>query len=686
MTKAARHFPYCFTFQHVVELWQRLRGTHYPENPKTPLKGRSAYFSTDLLIHVVGIGGAVTIITLNFASFWIGKELSGPINQNGVKMLLLQITAKVHELTMQASLSSIVCSYILGLLTSRKPLPLGALIATQNFRQLSFLWSTDFMSMCISKFQGKPSVLAIILVATLLGFSVGPSSATGLIPTLTDWPAARMRFTMDTAPQDLWPVALDFNQSISTSLEELGSADKVSILTNNLFKFWGRGGLNHLPSMIETVSLPGKTSIRSLSARFRGAATWYSPPVTAVTIQSVAVADTLASLYWLWNAFNTPQCRWTQSRQQGSQCTFQDVKSVVTAQQPVVYVKCAWMQNSTGFTFPVIHGEGTPPSSTTSSDRERVTISKPANSSASSIEWTDLTPRNLSTDSVGVLVRPIGTFRPNSVESTMACTISAQWANATAQSSWLQGPYQVTGMPDHFFDPSAVGSLYKGQQVKISPSWAASANPLLDPRTSNITVFDKLFSAGSLHDQDADIHKAEAILAVLIAEHMSWVASSAYVLAEVDVTNRDLQPANVSSDTASRADASTYTFDFTTTVSGYGYGLRRSAGLSEGNLLAMIVLLAYCTVTVLYLITRVLTNDVYIDAWDNVTELLCLALQSPPNSKELVNAGAGVERLSTLMTPVEIVRKEKKVLMVTGQDQRRADPECKALVKYERYG
>jgi hypothetical protein len=240
-------------------------------------------------------------------------------------------------------------------------------------------------------------------------------------------------------------------------------------------------------------------------------------------------------------------------------------------------------------------------------------------------------------------------------------------------------------MPDHFFDPSAVGSLYKGQQVTLTSSWAMSVNHPLDPKTSNATPFDKLFLAGSLHDQDADVHKVEAILAVLIAERMSWVASSAYVLAEVDVASRILQPATVIPDIAPRADAvasNAYTFDFTTTVSGYGYGLRRSTGLSEGNLLAMIVLVAYCTMTVLYLVGRVIVNDVYIDAWDNITELLCLALQSPPNSRELVNAGAGVDRLSTLMVPVEIMEKGSEVSLVMGQNR----PQYRDLVKYKRYG
>ena len=632
------------------------------------------------------MGGAFAIMALNLSGFWIGKELAGPINQDGVKMLLLQITAKVHELCMQASLSSIVCSYILGMLTSGKPLPLGALTATQNFRQLSYLWSTDFMSICFSKFRCKPSVLAIVLVATLLGFTVGPSAATGLVPTLTDWPAAKMHFTMDIAARDLWPTTLDLTQSTPTDGEQVSTRDQTSILTRNLFDFWGRGGLNKLPSMIETVHMPGTTSMRSLNARFRGAATWYSPAVTAVTTQSVAVADALASLYWIWNAFNTPLCRWTQSRQQSSKCTFEDVKSTMTAQQPVVYVKCAPIQNLTSFRFPVVHNDAVLPSPTNLSNKESTAIPDLPDHSASYIEWIDLAPRNISTDSIGVLVRPITHPASTALERTLACTTSAHWANATVQSSWLQGPYQVTGTPDHFFDPFAPGSLYKGQQVTITPSWAASVNPQLDPKTNNITAFDALFLAGSLHDRDADLHKVEAILAVLIAERMSWVASSASVFAEVDVAHRILRPATVRANMSEQADAKLYTFDFTTNVLGYGYGLRRSRGLSQGNLLAVVVLLTYCTVVIMHLCAKAFLDEVHVDAWDNVSELLCLALQSPPNSRELSNTGAGIERLSTLMHPVEIVCKGREVVIVTEEEHKRAGAIYQSLTKYERYG
>lgn len=678
MTRSTRRLFHYFVAKSPFQLWEELRGGRCLEGAKVPIKGRAGYLSADILMHLFGVGGALAIVTLNLTSFWIGKELTGTINQNGIKMLWLQLTAKVHELCMLASLGSVLCSQILGLVASGKALPFGALIATQNFRQVSFLWSSEFISLCFSKFGYKTLVLSVTIAVTVLSFSAGPSSATGLIPVMTDWPATKMQFAMNTTFEDLWPTTIDLSGN-SIQHENEGTLDKFTLLTANLFQFWGSGGLGTLPGMIETVHIPGMASVRSLNVRFRGPATFYSPTVTAATIQMVAIADALAALYWIWNALNTPTCRWAKNRQPGSQCTSQDVKSVITAQQPVAYVKCAQNQDPANPSFPIINGDSRPLPSKAAGTNSFVRTSNVTKSS-SLIEWVDLASRNVETDSIGVLIQPIDSITSISVGTMYACTVNAQWANASAQSSFLQGPYQISGMPSFFFAPESPGSEYHGQNVGISPTWAALANPLIDSANGNMTAFDKLLLAGSLQNPASVLHKIEAVLAVLIVERMSWIGSHASVLAEIDIPKRILRSNAAASVTTVK---NPYKFELVTVITGYGYGLQRASGISAGIVFSVVMLLAYCVVIITYLFTNVLYTGVCVDAWDNVTELICLALQSPP-SQEMINTNAGVDAVSTLQTPVKFVVEGNNVHMITSPPGKRQD--TRSPEKHQPYG
>jgi hypothetical protein len=90
-------------------------------------------------IHVIPIGASVALAYLNVRGYYIGGELAGPSGQDSAKLGGLQFAAKMHELSINASIAAMLLSYIRYELTMGIGLPFGALVAGQRFTELSYL-------------------------------------------------------------------------------------------------------------------------------------------------------------------------------------------------------------------------------------------------------------------------------------------------------------------------------------------------------------------------------------------------------------------------------------------------------------------------------------------------------------------------------------------------------------------
>jgi len=129
-----------------------------------------------ILVHVLPLGGAATLLTLQGTKYWIGTETS--------ISTFLQFAAKFHELTMQASIVEVLlCIIRAGAVNGY--VPLGALSGATKPTQLSYLWSLDFVSAATSPaFRGWRKVAIVLTLPFLLLLTslVGPSSAVLMIP------------------------------------------------------------------------------------------------------------------------------------------------------------------------------------------------------------------------------------------------------------------------------------------------------------------------------------------------------------------------------------------------------------------------------------------------------------------------------------------------------------------------
>ena len=170
------------------------------ELPKVALhKDRSSALLRGL-IHAIPVAGALPLVSINIYEYYVGTSIK--------PLALYQFIAKVHEITIQASLAAIVFSYIRHEMVLGQGVPLGALFSGLQLSQASYLWSSEFWGSLRSKSLSlgrRCSLIAVIVGAIALAAVVGPSSAILLVPRLAYWPAGSTDIWINVTADDLWP-------------------------------------------------------------------------------------------------------------------------------------------------------------------------------------------------------------------------------------------------------------------------------------------------------------------------------------------------------------------------------------------------------------------------------------------------------------------------------------------------
>ena len=191
---------------HVLIYWTRslssdkLKKKSRSELPKVALyKDR---FSALLrgLIHAIPVTGALSLVSINIYQYYVGSFIQ--------PLALYQFIAKVHEITIQASLAAIVFSYIRHEMVLGQGVPLGAMFSGLQLSQASYLWSSEFWGSLRSKslpLRRRCCLVVVIVGAIALAAVVGPSSAILLVPRLAYWPAGSTYIWINVTADDLWP-------------------------------------------------------------------------------------------------------------------------------------------------------------------------------------------------------------------------------------------------------------------------------------------------------------------------------------------------------------------------------------------------------------------------------------------------------------------------------------------------
>ncbi|KAK5743260.1 hypothetical protein LTR17_002737 [Elasticomyces elasticus] len=190
-----------------------------------------------LLIHLTPVCATVTLAFLNLKGYFIGSQLQGPNTAvaQGMDRLALQVTAKLFELLVITSLSTIVMDAVrYHLLFATEGLPLGLLPAKHRYTDVSYLISSDFIMGCKGLQDVRRRALFIILVVTCAAVALFVSSAAALlmIPQHYDsWPAGGATFWIN---NDLNPPMLNSTSFDNLCLLPNGTEEQYLNISNAL--------------------------------------------------------------------------------------------------------------------------------------------------------------------------------------------------------------------------------------------------------------------------------------------------------------------------------------------------------------------------------------------------------------------------------------------------------------------
>jgi len=104
-----------------------------PKHPKPLFESSRESAFLCCLVHLIPGLATITLIALNFLRVFISRELEGPGDQDGIKLGVLQVAAKVHELFIVASLGMVIFHVVRHELVSGAGLPLGLMGAGFSF-------------------------------------------------------------------------------------------------------------------------------------------------------------------------------------------------------------------------------------------------------------------------------------------------------------------------------------------------------------------------------------------------------------------------------------------------------------------------------------------------------------------------------------------------------------------------
>lgn len=652
------------------------RGPHV-ERKKVALRQNRWTAAARCIIHLVPTLASLSIVILNVKGYYIGDELSGASGQDTQKLGALQFAAKLHELTIHASIAAMVLSYIRYELTLGKGLPLGAMSAGIKFTDLGFLWSIELWGAVFStrvpfSVVRKTAMAALLIMAALIAAAAAPASAIAIIPQSGLWPACGTRFWLNSSNDVLWPTEVNVSHFDPAQCSQADSSLDLGCPASGFqsikdFSTTLRGrGYDSVPARSLTVY--GRRATRSMNVTLKLGRN--SDQVTTAFVPPLAIADAFveASSWWptaARYAFRRGGPRFWLARQ-----AF--IEASVIA--PVTRVQCSSLMTASGgqgqsIYFPLLDPLQEIPVSTSYTDDEIWNDASKHNATGrglSRVFWSPLPNANFQNSTMGAVV--VLPFEPDTSAITYTtCNIDARWAPARI---WTFSSENTLGIPDGLPDVvEPLGRYY------IDWSWPHISTDLewvnhMSRNTSQANETEDAFAAiaanaGITSTPDpTDPWAIESVLAMMFTDALARVGSNATLQGElkgrgtlryfgwedgpwVDEFMRFGDAYAVDPP----ANAKWYSSRLSVSVVGYAFSSEQVTSKIACAILMLHVLLAL--LHTIYSLRSGLSSS----SWDSVTELIALAMNSTP-SDALKNTCAGIDLPSTMGLPVRIVESE----------------------------
>lgn len=650
-------------------------------------------------VHFVPIAAAFVLVVLNWRGYYIGGELEGAVGLDDAKFIGLQFAAKLHELTITASLTAVIFSYIRHELVTDSGLPFGAIMAGFQFKEISYLWSMEFWGVIRAnwrRWQDKTGLIFLIIIGTALSLSAGPSSATLMRPRLDWWPAGGSDFWI-ALPQDVLystdasPSQIPTSCTIETGDLRCPSAGWQTLAQNYMLFYQSiqrTGPAGYLP---DTVQVPGAKAVRDLWALHRSPNFQFSTPMTSATVGSSSVADGLVQLgrLWAWAAYN---CRSNFHERLWSRL---DVTYRVLAQQPIVSARCLVEYNvsATGLidVYDLNHSDEsgdfwTRSVNYTQDTQIRSLIQSFNTTTATEVAWATV-PQSNGSALAAFLAVPL----PHNSSRLFSCTMDARMSPGYLQGT-RNAPVKVTGN-DHLSTFDYNNTL---PRISIEPEWAAYLNPIIS--SDNSTAFQNLLKAAGLWnmetymDKDNSISIVESLLALTVVNGLAHRDYGVGLLGTLsgntdgldlvsnvnasDMTHQDLACEDwckqllpsVTYGMGSGGNAFNISdrdkgigTKLTMQVHAQGWAYSASGSAAKFAILALLLYVLIAAGHWIYSLKDQKTSS----SWDTISELVALAIRSD-QSDAFVHTGAGISSAALFRKPSQVIDKDGCLQLVVG--------------------
>jgi hypothetical protein len=656
-------------------------------------------------VHLVPIAAAISLLVLNGSNHYIGGELSGSRGQDSQKLGALLFAAKLHELFMLASLSAIVISYVRKELAFGEGVPFGTVFSASQFKDLTFLWSPELWGSIYQEWQKSGTkwfTVSLLIVCSVTGLVVGPSTGNLMRPRLDEWPAGGTTFWIGATEDQLRPQIMQFSSELShctVDNDDLACpASGWQVFDEQYFPFWKT--VIHMGAIPQALYASGRSSLRQFTLRTRNLynseSLLWANAFTLASVPPSAVADALVDIERLWiNAAANGGI--------GNYKYRRDASFTTEVAQPLVLARCSETGFKSGDTikllFPSFRNvtlSNGPESATgygSTADYGELHHLDDKNTTSQieglldqrdlpSLYWIE-NAESLQETNASMLV--VATFPSLAGPAAYyGCSIDSRFAKVTLQ-SLRSSITQVSGSPKGFDDHGTFDPTY--QHVKLTTTWAQYLNPLVSGSDSNKTVFSTLASTAGVWSSTPSTHSqwfpviVENILAILVANGIgraSFNTTLAGILVGQDDPSdpwsmgdwvRQILPSDgrlgkggnafqISEDDKSNATQ----FVFEAKVLGYAYSPQGKTQIAAMVVLSVYVLLVLCH------IGYTAATGWYTSDWGSPSELTALAMNSHPTSK-LKNTGGGIETIQVFREQVKIRVMDNRLQFVFDRNE-----------------
>jgi hypothetical protein len=654
------------------------------------------------IVHLVPISAAIALLVLNGSNHYIGGELSGASGQDNQKLAALLFAAKLHELFMLASLSTIVITYIRKELVFGGGVPFGTVFSATQFKDLTFLWSPELWGAVYfewGKRRKKWFIICLLVACSIAGLTVGPSTGILMRPRLDEWPAGGTTFWINATRSLLNPEILEASTDLSHCAFDNGDlscpAGGWQVFNEQYFPYWrSLGGMGAIP---QSLYMPGRSSLRQFVLRtrnIRGASSLlWANAFTLASVSPSIVADALADLerFWINAAANADIGNFKFRR---------DVSFMTDTVQPIVLTRCHGTDYALGDTvnlnFPNFRNvtlSGGPGSATRRESFASITDWVQINgtnitsqietlltvNNRPSLYWIDDAEFLQATQSslIVVAIIPESNAGPAAYH---ACSIDSKLANVTLKAS-RSSITHVFSAPPGYDNVGTFNSTY--QTTRLSAEWAAYLNPVVSSSIqTNETVFSTMASTAGLWTSTPNTNPewfpiiVENILATLVVngigranfertlvgtliglENPSNPWSLGKWVNQILPQNGRLGYGGNAFDVSESEKENATEFVLKVQILGYAYSPKGATQIAAMFALSLYVLL------VLWHVGYSSTTGWYSSSWGSPSELTALAMNSDPSGR-LKNTGGGIETIDVFKEKVMVQLKDGRTQLV----------------------